>query len=130
MYHPARPCRGDGLCWRLLVTAEKLSGPVLTFKLCQRHGRFDIARPESAQADSLQRCPHPWVVLPPNWREAPTSLEPSAEATRPIIGSSHVSHFLYWPLQGTFFDQNVSVGMTCSFCSFMSMKLLKVFNLQ
>lgn len=103
-YHWARPWRRDDLeYWRTLLTAPKLSGPVLTLKLCQWSGRADAERAESAHADGLEHCPpHPWTIIPQNWSEASTSLEHSTEAKRIIIGTSHVSHFLYWPLPDTF----------------------------
>lgn len=97
------PCRGDGRCWRLLVPTQKLSGPVFTSKLRQWNESVDDERADSAQADGLEhRPPHPRIVFPQKQREVPTSLEPAAEAKRPIIGSSHISHSLYWPLPGTF----------------------------
>lgn len=92
----ARAGRGDGRRWRPLVPAQKLSGPVLTLKLRQRNESVDDERADAPQADGLEhRPPRPRIVFPQKRKEVPTSLEPAAEAKRPIIGSSHISHPLF-----------------------------------
>lgn len=64
-YHWARPFRGDDLDWRLLVTAQNLSGPVLTLKLCHWNERSANERAKLAQADGLGHCPpNPWINFP------------------------------------------------------------------